>query len=280
LVHILHITRFAQWLQEEKCSIDFPFLLTMGGTDVHVDFAQSLIDETTLQLLEQATYITFFSEEAKEIVKKIKPTWVDKLKVVPQGVMLPPQVIEKEHAVVEKKQFYRILLPAGLRKVKDVLHLLEAWIELDTLIPNLKVTIVGEALEEQVYTDVLQACSMYSFLEYVKPVLFKEMGTLYTEADVVVNTSIEEGQPTAVCEAMALGIPVIVRHNPGNVSVVRHNDTGLVYKDPLQFVPLTQELRSHPSKRKQMVANAETFIRTERSVEKEIHAYLGLIELM
>jgi glycosyltransferase involved in cell wall biosynthesis len=251
----------------------------MGGTDVHIDLAHSAYDEGTFQLLNQASSISFFSVEALKIVQSLGPHWEDKLWVIPQGVMLPP-IPDEHQSYGDTEQFFRILLPAGLRRVKDVLHLLDAWIDLDKQISNLKVTIVGEVLDERVYAEVLQACDRYSFLEYVKPVLFEEMGKMYANADVVVNTSIEEGQPTAVCEAMALGIPAIVRKNPGNVSVVIHEKTGWVYEDPMQFVEIIQKLRQYPIRRKQIVADAKTFILTERSIEKEVLSYLGLLQQM
>jgi glycosyltransferase involved in cell wall biosynthesis len=251
----------------------------MGGTDVHIELAHSRCDDHTFELLNRASAISFFSGEAKKIVERLHPNWKDKLRVIPQGVMLPPT--PDEHLSSEdKSRYFRILLPAGLRRVKDVLHLLDAWVELDKRIPNLKVTIVGEALENQVHAEVLQACATYSFLEYVKPVPFEEMGSMYATADVVVNTSIEEGQPTAVCEAMAMGIPVIARNNPGNVSVVTHEKTGWVYDDPMEFVDIIQVLRQHPTKTKQIVDNAQMFIRTERSVEKEVDSYLRLLQQM
>jgi glycosyltransferase involved in cell wall biosynthesis len=251
----------------------------MGGTDVHIDLAHSACDESTFQLLNQASAISFFSVKAKKIIQSIGPHWEDKLWVIPQGVMVPP-IPDEHYSYGDREQFFRILLPAGLRRVKDVLHLLDAWIELDKQISNLKLTIVGEVLDEQVYAEVLQACDRYSFLEYVKPVLFEEMGKMYAKADVVVNTSIEEGQPTAVCEAMALGIPAIVRNNPGNVSVVTHEKTGWVYEDPMQFVQIINELRQDPMSTKQIVAEAKTFILTERSIEKEVLSYLKLLQQM
>jgi glycosyltransferase involved in cell wall biosynthesis len=251
----------------------------MGGTDVHIDLAHSPCDDDTFQLLSRASAISFFSVEAKRIVQRIHPDWKDKLWVIPQGVMLPP-MSDEDHSSADEKRYFHILLPAGLRKVKDVLHLLDAWIEIDKRIPNLKVTIVGEVLDEQVYAEVCQACAEYSFLEYVGSVPFEEMGDMYATADVVVNTSVEEGQPTAVCEAMAMGIPVIVRNNPGNRSVVTHGKTGWVYEEPMEFVDNIQKLRQHPTQRKQIIANAKTFIFTELSVEKEVLSYLRLLKQM
>ncbi|WP_158234849.1 glycosyltransferase, partial [Pseudomonas sp. 2995-1] len=73
------------------------------------------------------------------------------------------------------------------------------------------------------------------------PIAFEEMGNIFAEADLVINSSYEEGQSTAVCEAMGLGVPVIVRKNAGNCSVVTHEKTGFVYEDPTQFIDLVKE---------------------------------------
>jgi glycosyltransferase involved in cell wall biosynthesis len=49
------------------------------------------------------------------------------------------------------------------------------------------------------------------------------------EACCVLNSSISEGMPNAVMEAMTLGTPVVVRQNSGNCALVQHGITGTVY---------------------------------------------------
>jgi glycosyltransferase involved in cell wall biosynthesis len=279
MVHVLHITRFAQWLQNNNCSLDAPYLLTMGGTDVHVDFIGSSLPVRTIKVIEKASFITLFNEGARSIMERINKDWTEKLKVIPQGVMLP-KLTRSTSPFSTATDPYHILLPAGLRRVKDVLHLLSAWIDLQQIFPQLKVTIMGEVLEDDVYKEVIEACSRYPFITYQAAVPFSDMGQWYEKANLVVNTSVEEGQPTAICEAMGLGVPVIARENAGNKSVITHGETGFLYEQPTEFVALVQQLIQNPEKQREMVEKAKVYIQTERSIQQEVTSYVQLFKRM
>jgi glycosyltransferase involved in cell wall biosynthesis len=56
-------------------------------------------------------------------------------------------------------------------------------------------------------------------------------------ADVFLNTSISEGIPGTLLEAMAEGLPVPASNVTGNRVVVRDGETGLLF--PLKFLPPT-----------------------------------------
>ena len=283
VVHVLHITRFAAWLTEKQCSLSPPYLLTMGGTDVHIDLKKGEYTQVTLDLMEKASYITLFNNEAKQIITKLQPAWVKKLVMVPQGVFfpeftdgLPSPSVMTEPGI--RREGFHLLLPAGLRKVKDVLHVLDAWITLAERIPGFHVTIIGEALEEDVLLQVNQVQESYSFINYRHAVPLREMLQIYHEADVVINTSIEEGQPTALCEAMALGIPVIVRDNPGNRSVVTQGVTGFIYQTKEQFITYVECVHENQTLVEQMIQRARSFIYQQRNMEQEIRAYIQLLD--
>lgn len=266
----------------------------MGGTDVHVDIRKHGLDRSTFRVLEQAGAVTFFSAEAKQVIETLRPVWKEKLHVVPQGVLLPKKtfpaeplgkvketsVNQKKLNIVQKeaqrKRKFHILFPTGLRDVKDVLHLLPAWKSLARELEGFQVTIIGEALDPNIFQKVQETCRDHSFITYHDAVPFEEMGRFYEQADLVINTSKEEGQPTAICEAMALGIPVIARSNAGNRSVIEHGRTGFLYESPMQFVDYVHILRNDAQLRERMKRAARHFILTERSVAQEIESYLFL----
>ena len=56
-----------------------------------------------------------------------------------------------------------------------------------------------------------------------------EVARQLERADVYLSTSSWEGMPVSVIEAMLAGRPVIVSDCAGNVDVVRHLQTGLIY---------------------------------------------------
>ena len=60
---------------------------------------------------------------------------------------------------------------------------------------------------------------------------------LMTLAVCLINSSLSEGQPLSIMEAMALGCPVVARNIPGNRDLIDHGETGLLFN--------SQEVRIH-----------------------------------
>jgi myo-inositol-1-phosphate synthase len=86
--HILHATRFMQWAKENKFILKRPYIVTMGGTDINIDLQASL-DDDMFSFLNDAAFITVFTEDAKEKVKHLFQAWTDKTFVIPQGIWMP-----------------------------------------------------------------------------------------------------------------------------------------------------------------------------------------------
>jgi len=251
----------------------------MGGTDIHVDLAKREIDPLAFELLEKAIFITLFTEEAKEILIQLNSKWEEKIKVIPQGVMVPTFEVEQRAQTCPNKPF-TILLPAGLRAVKDVLYLLPAWIELKKTIPHLQVQIIGEALDQSIYEKLIEVTAKYPFIQYLPPVPYNQIGEVYKQADIVINSSIQEGQSTSIAEAMALGIPVVVRDNAGNRSLVQHGSTGLLFQSPEEFTACIKRLITDTDLYERLASQAKKFILTEGSVQQEVSQYVKLLKKM
>jgi len=56
------------------------------------------------------------------------------------------------------------------------------------------------------------------------------MRTIYSEADILVLPSIDEGMSNVVLEAMASGMPVVVTRIRGNVDLVEDGVNGLLFE--------------------------------------------------
>jgi len=104
---------------------------------------------------------------------------------------------------------------------------------------------------------------------------------LTAAADVAVLTSVKEGMPRALMQAMAVGVPVVATAVRGTREVVRDGETGFLV--PLDDAPLLAErlgrLLETPALRREMgahgVAHARAHFDEERVVARLVDLYRG-----
>jgi len=272
IFHILHATRFLKWAKDHDFILNKPYLVTMGGTDINVDL-QKEMDQDMFAFLNEAKYITVFNQDAREKVEKLNPNWADKTKVIQQGIWLPWGITE-----LTGEMQPNILLPAGLRSVKDVLHVLPA---LDILVkeyPNLRFTILGANLDNSIYKLVEKEMLKREWMDYAGVVPYEVMKVWYEQAEIVINTSIAEGQSLAVMEAMAMGRPVIARNNEANKDLIHHRKTGWLYETMTEFIEAVKFVLNDKSERIKVMDEAKNWITENHSPYKETDAYINLYD--
>ncbi|MBU8907412.1 glycosyltransferase [Desertibacillus haloalkaliphilus] len=278
LVHILHLRRFQLWQKRTNVSVTKPYVLTSGGTDINHDI---FIDEYASDLrglVAKACAITVFSEDGKQKVKRVFTMNDDLVYVIPQSIWLPsyPETVQVEPKACSVIEGPHLLLPAGLRPVKDVLYLLPVLPKLKERYPNLTFTIIGAVLDQHVYEQVKAACHTYEWIHYHKEVPLEEMADIYKQADIVVNTSVSEGQSTAILEAMYIGKPVIARQNEGNASIIQDGHNGYLFSSPEEFELKLDSLLAHPDDASLLFGNARKTVVDTFRFNTEIERYIDV----
>ncbi|WP_349410626.1 glycosyltransferase family 4 protein [Pseudalkalibacillus sp. SCS-8] len=268
--HVLHFNRFAAWMNERKERLNKPYLVTSGGTDVNEHMEES----HSKRLLEDAEALTVFTQESAQRVLSVYPQFKEKLHVIPQSVYIP----EKNEAptVSFPKGSPNVLLPAGLREVKDVFHVFGCLERLQKVYPALKFMIVGESLDSEVLARVEQLEQEFSWFHYAGSMPIEQMTYVYGWADIVLNTSISEGQSIAIMEAMYYGVPVIARANGGNKSLISHGMNGYIYEDERTFERLFVQLLNNRNLYQTFSEKGKEIISREFSVKKEIENYMKI----
>ncbi|MBM6618319.1 glycosyltransferase family 4 protein [Bacillus suaedaesalsae] len=271
IYHILHLYRFAKWNMCRELPLDKPYILTNGGTDINHDLANPAQLEEMKKMIEGAAFISVFTQDGKEKVLAAYPN--SSVEIIPQSVWFEN---EQKLSLEVPAGKPIILLPAGLRAVKDPLYV---WDEIQGLkmhFPDLQFIIAGVVIEEEVSKEVLRLCQNHDWVHFLEDVPFSQMKSLYEQADLTINTSISEGQPSSIMEAMYCGCPVLVRNNEGNISVVDHNRTGLVFTNKSEFVEMAYSLLTDVVKTNQLTQCAKQYILDHHSLEKEIEHYIAL----
>jgi glycosyltransferase involved in cell wall biosynthesis len=276
LLHVLHFYRFATWSANHSFKLVKPYVITSGGTDINHDLFDDSKKQLMKNIIENASAITVFSSDGKEKVEKAFPMQKGNISVIPQSVWFPNY--KSEHKVNVPIGYPNLLLPAGLRPVKDVLFVMENIIKLKVGFPNLQFTIVGTVLDDNVHKQVQEVVERYPWVRFINDVPLAKMPSYYNWADAVLNTSISEGQSSAILEGMYFEKVIFARKNEGNVSIVTDNENGFLYDSPVAFQEKFRHVFSSADKGKQISLHGKRYVEKHHNHKEEIKKYLHLYE--
>lgn len=272
--HILQFARFLSWSQKHQIELNKPYVVTSGGTDIN----QSLKEDEKMYapLLQKAKAVTVFTEKAKESLIMDHGFSKEFIHVIPQSVYLPENKDETKLMLPEGNP--RILLPAGLRSIKDVLYAIPALAKLRAGYPQTVFLILGANLDDGVYEEVRKTCAKYEWVHYLPEIDLSKMKEVYNWADIVINTSISEGQPTSLLEAMIEYKPVIARDNTGNTSIIKHKVNGMIFRDVNELFDSLKRIVSDNAFTQKVIRNGYHTVIENHNLSKEINSYVCLYE--
>ena len=250
-----------------------PLIVVLGGTDVNVaaDMNERSVEMMRLSV-RAAKAVVSFSRDMREKLAQIEVEAAFKCHVIPQTVSIPSAlpVFSLSEDIVSRGQRI-VLLPAGLRAVKDVLFVVDA-LE-DANLEYTSMVIVGPVLDASYAASVFDRLARSKRVLYHPPISRGALLSLMTQAAVVVNTSISEGMCGALMEAMTMGTVVIARANSGNLALIEHGRTGLVFDTAPEFVDLLGRVLASDALRTDLSKAAQEHMRQFHDCGTEAKAY-------
>jgi glycosyltransferase involved in cell wall biosynthesis len=134
---------------------------------------------------------------------------------------------------------------ANLNPVKDQTTLLKTFQILYNRIPC-HLTIIGEGELEVQVKSLADTLNLSRGITFLKPAPYESLTTLYAQADILLHTSLSEGHPIVVEEAMSCGV------------VVCGTKVGLLYDLPDCFISVdVRDHKSLASETLQLIADPE-----------------------
>jgi glycosyltransferase involved in cell wall biosynthesis len=160
-----------------------------------------------------------------------------------------------------------VLAVGRLSKEKAFPDLIAAIGHLRQISPGLAVrlAIVGEGLERQTIQNAIRRGGLERQVFLVGHV--NDVRPYYRAADLMAISSLSEGSPNAMLEAMASGIPVVSTAVGGIPEIVSHGETALLVRprDPIALAHALQQVLSNRSLAEKMSARARELINTHYS---------------
>ena len=163
----------------------------------------------------------------------------DKRAVIPNSVKIPKHQ-KNELDILSPVQ--KIISVGRLCPNKGFGTLIAAFSEIAQQSPNLTLTIYGEGAERQNLEALIQNLNLAT--RVFLPGTVQDIEEVLCQSDLFVFPSHYEGFPNALCEAMAVGLPVIASNCSGNIDIIREGVDGRLFRvgDTLQLARLMREL--------------------------------------
>ncbi|WP_179288933.1 glycosyltransferase [Bacillus sp. 7894-2] len=266
IVHGFNAYRFGQFIKGigEKPE---RYVVTMTGTDLNIDLHDPVKKSEISQTIINAEAVHVFDEEAKHVLAGAVPEAKDKINVIHQGTVIFSETgadYKKEHGT------FLFLLPAGIRKVKNIPFAIEKLKALYEKNHRIRLWLAGPVIEEE-EGNIIKTLTEKNkeWVQYLGQIPHHHMGELYRQADAVLNTSHSEGQPAAILEAMGYSLPVLAANNLGNRNIISHQETGLIYTNPVEFLDNADKLVNNNKLRIKLGHAAKLYVEGSHSSEYE-----------
>jgi glycosyltransferase involved in cell wall biosynthesis len=276
VVHAFHAFRGAPAVRAWAGARGIPLVVSLTGTDANIDlFHPERRAETVASIREARTSIAFHESIRTKVAREV-PEAAGRIHVIPQSVILGDAPYDLPALVPRNPGEVRFLLPAGIRKVKNVLFPLAPLGRLARRHP-LRLLVVGPVIEEDEGARLVEALKGADWATYLGEVPHAQMAALLDQVDVVVNCSLSEGgMANSVLEAMSRGRAVVASDIEGNRSVIEPDVDGLLFADPVEFERQAERLIAGAGLRARLGAAARDKITRLYPPELEIDAHLAL----
>jgi glycosyltransferase involved in cell wall biosynthesis len=190
------------------------------------------------------------------------------------------EVLDAPRRTVEPRGEVRVLNVGRLSPEKGQRTLIEAIAALLPELPGLNLWFAGVGPLEGCLRDTARALSIderVKFLGYMA-----DMPALYSDVDLVVQSSLTEGLPNVMLEVAYLGVPVVATNVGGTSEVIEHGRTGwLVAPGSVQALAAgIREFAARPSEFAAMARSGRSRIESEFSfanrTRQQVDIYRGL----
>ncbi|MDE2060045.1 MAG: glycosyltransferase family 4 protein [candidate division NC10 bacterium] len=277
LVHGFHVSASGWIATDAAFRLGIPSILSVTGTDVNTDLFDPDRRIQVMDVLRRATRIVVFHDCMRAKLIGELPEVEYRVRVIGQTVRCQEAPFDLRRHLGLTCDDLVFLIPAGIRRVKNVTFCLKPLDALRIQYPQIKAVFVGPVIEAAEGVRLQELLRDYSWAFYLGPVPHEQICAMLMSVDVVINSSLSEGgMANSILEAMSRGRAVLASNIEGNRSVVRDGIDGLLFASESEFAHKAERLIRERDLRHMLGKNGLEKIEREFSTEREIHDYLQL----
>jgi glycosyltransferase involved in cell wall biosynthesis len=198
----------------------------------------------------------------------------DKLMYIPNGTEIPAPVIRSDSRPVIIGTVGRFVA------AKDYLTLIRAAAILRDASCEFRLYLIGDGPIRSELEREIAALELQPFVQM--PGFQHDVGSWLARFDMFVMSSIREGQPVALLEAMASGLPVVATRVGGIPSTVQHGREGILVEpgDPAALATALRVLVDNFVKRRRFGEKARERVVREFSIQAVCDRYVKLYQTL
>ena len=277
IIHGFHGYKTGRVVLYLKKRMYVPIIISLRGTDFNLDLFNSKRRTIVLETLNSADIIIVFAPFTKEIIKKENPELnSDKVHIIPHAVRLKESSYNIKDELNLKKDHFVFFLPGGIRRVKNVEFCLKPLSRLRKSYPQIKLIYAGAIIEKRSGLRLIERIRSLGWVIYLGAVPHERMYSLYKISHVIMNTSLSEGMPNSLLEAMSLGKAVLASKISGNQAIVENEEDGLLFETEEEFIKKVERLIRDKDLRKRLGKKAKEKIRQYHTPKKELGEHMKI----
>lgn len=169
--------------------------------------------------------------------------------IVPTGIYLdqftPSNFSSKEIMALKeslgfKKDDFVILFLGRLSREKSIKDLINKFSELPH--KDVKLLLVGGGPDQPGFEKIAKKCGVEDRVVFTGMVAPQDVGKYYQLGDIFANFSVTETQGLTYIEALASGVPLLVKYDDNLVDVVENGYNGYTFESDSEFVSLFSKI--------------------------------------
>ena len=217
----LHATRSHRAIAEyRQRRPDHPIILVMTGTDLHCDLDRTDVDgDQCRQSLAMATRIVLLEPESKQLLPSSAA--MKAVVIFQSSQPMPPSSLQSKI-----KDTFDVAVVGHLRPIKDPFACAEAAALLPTE-SKIQVTHWGAALSSAIREQANSHTVTNPRYEWIGELDHQQSRLRLANSDLMVISSLNEGGPAAISEAIVDGVPIIAHENMAIIGLLTRQYPGL-----------------------------------------------------
>jgi glycosyltransferase involved in cell wall biosynthesis len=209
-----------------------PYIVSLRGADVpgytdRFSFVYKVITPLIKIIWEKADAVISNSEGLKDLARKTNPD--QKIGIIYNGVDTQNfQLDPLGFSGSSNSHVFRILCISRLTERKGIRYLIEAMKLLVPKYPLIRLKIVGEGDAKEALEEQVEKLGLREKVEFAGRIKHDKLPKIYSDSQIFVLPSLNEGMSNTMLEALASGLPIIATDTGGTKELVEDGGNGFI----------------------------------------------------